>query len=199
MEPGNLRREIICGVDEAGRGPLAGPVVAAAVVFDSKIKITGLADSKLLTPAQRYRVFSEIIDKAAGYGIAGVSHSIIDKINILQASLLAMRKAVEKLRIRPEKIYVDGKFTIPGIDIKQEAIVDGDKLIIQVSAASILAKVARDAYMTELANIYPAYDFERHKGYGTKEHIEILYKIGPCPIHRRSFKPISQMTIWGNR
>jgi len=199
MRPGNLKREIICGVDEAGRGPLAGPVVAAAVVFDSGTNIKGLADSKLLTPAQRYRVFSEIIDKAAGYSIAGVSCSVIDKINILQASLLAMRKAVEKLPVHPDKIYVDGKFTIPGVCINQAAVVDGDKLIVQVSAASILAKVARDAYMTGLANIYPGYGFERHKGYGTKKHIEILNKIGPCPIHRRSFRPVSQMTIWGNK
>jgi len=198
MGQGNLKREIICGVDEAGRGPLAGPVVAAAVVLDSNISLKGLADSKLLTPAQRYRVFSEIIEKAAGYSIAGVSCFVIDKINILQASLLAMRKAVEKLPLRPDKIYVDGKFTIPGVNINQEAVVAGDRLIIQVSAASILAKVARDAYMTELANVYPKYGFERHKGYGTKEHIEILNKIGPCPIHRRSFRPVSQMAIWGN-
>ena len=193
----NLKREIICGVDEAGRGPLAGPVVAAAVVLDSDINIKGLADSKLLTPAQRYRVFSEIIDKAAGYAIAGVSCTVIDKINILQASLLAMRKAVEKLPIRPDKILVDGKFKIPGIGTYQEVIIDGDRLIDQISAASILAKVARDAHMTELANTYPGYGFERHKGYGTKEHIEILNEIGPCPIHRRSFKPVSQMAIRG--
>jgi len=195
----NLKREIICGVDEAGRGPLAGPVVAAAVVFDSDIKIKGLADSKLLTPAQRYRVFSEIIDKAAGYAVAGVSCSVIDKINILQASLLAMRKAVERLPVRPGKILVDGKFKIPGIDIIQEAVIGGDKLIAQISAASILAKVTRDVYMIELADIYPGYGFERHKGYGTKKHIEMLYELGPCPIHRRSFKPVSQMAFWGDK
>jgi ribonuclease HII len=197
MRRGNLKQEIICGVDEAGRGPLAGPVVAAAVVLDSRHTIEGLADSKLLSPAQRYRIFSEIMEKSAGYAVAGVSRLLIDRINILQASFLAMRRAIDKLPIRPGKIYVDGKFEIPDIDIHQKAIIDGDKLIPQISAASILAKVARDAYMTEISNEYPQYGFERHKGYPTKEHIEMIEKLGPCEIHRRSFKPISQMTLFG--
>ena len=187
--------ELICGVDEAGRGPLAGPVVAAAVIFGSDISINDLTDSKLLSPAKRYRVFLEIIDKAAGYAVTGVSHTVIDRINILRASLLAMRNAVEKLPLRPDIIYVDGKFEIPGLKIAQKAVVSGDLIIPQVSAASIIAKVARDAYMVEMARQYPEYGFERHKGYGTKKHLEILDKIGPCPIHRRSFKPVSQMSL----
>ncbi|MCP4581371.1 MAG: ribonuclease HII [candidate division Zixibacteria bacterium] len=196
MRRGNLKPKIVCGVDEVGRGPLAGPVVAAAVVLDSKITIEGLADSKLLSPAQRYRIFSEIMEKSAGFAIAGVSRSIIDKINILQASFLAMKRAIEKLPVRPDKVYVDGNFEIPDLNISQKAIVDGDKLIPQISAASILAKVARDAFMTELANKYPEYGFERHKGYPTKEHIEIIKRLGPCEIHRRSFRPVSQMALW---
>ena len=177
---------------------MAGPVVAAAVILDDKITIPDLADSKQLSPAKRYKVFSDILDKAAGYAVAGVSYCIIDKINILQASLLAMRKAVEKLPYSPDIIYVDGNFIIPGLDIKQIAIVGGDKKIPQISAASVLAKVARDTYMYEQSELYPEYGFDRHKGYGTKEHLEILKRIGPCGIHRKSFNPISRLSLPGD-
>ncbi|MCD6163043.1 MAG: ribonuclease HII [candidate division Zixibacteria bacterium] len=187
--------EIICGVDEVGRGPLAGPVVAAAVILDSNIIINGLTDSKKLTPAQRYRILSGILDNSQCYAVAGVSWFVIDKINILQASLLAMRRAIEKLSVYPDMVYVDGKFEIPGLEIPQRAVIGGDSKIPQVSAASIIAKIARDVYMIEMANQYPEYGFERHKGYGTKKHLEILDRIGPCEIHRRSFKPVSQMTL----
>jgi ribonuclease HII len=189
--------EIICGVDEAGRGPLAGPVIAAAVILDSAKPIDGLNDSKLIKPAERYRIFSEIIDRAAGYAVAGVSCSVIDKINILQASLLAMRKAIEGLPLKPDIVYVDGDFLIPGLAIKQEPVINGDRLIAQVSAASILAKVARDAYMIRISSQFPEYGFENHKGYCTEEHLKALERFGPCPIHRRSFKPISQYSLWG--
>ena len=193
MRRGSSKLKLVCGVDEVGRGPLAGPVVVAAVVLEDDISIIGLTDSKLLSPARRYKLVSEILEKAAGYAIAGVSNFIIDKINILQASFLAMRKAVEKLPLRPDVVYVDGKFKIPGIEILQEAIIGGDKIVPEISAASILAKVTRDAYMTEVARMYPEYGFERNKGYGTKEHIQILQKLGPCRLHRRSFKPVSQL------
>lgn len=198
MPKGNPNQPVICGVDEVGRGPLAGPVVAAAVVLNPGIHIDGLADSKLLSPANRYIIFSEIIEKAAGYGIAGVSCFVIDRINILQASLLAMKKAVEKLPFHPDKIYIDGTFTISGLDIDQEAVIDGDKLIAEVSAASILAKVIRDTYMIKQAELYPGYGFENNKGYATEEHLEALAKIGPCKIHRKSFRPISQFGLWGD-
>jgi ribonuclease HII len=196
MRRGSTETSIICGVDEAGRGPLAGPVVAAAVILDSSRPIKGLKDSKLLSPVQRAKLYSEIIYNAADYAIAGVHCDMIDKINILQASLLAMRKAVQRLGITPDKIYVDGNFIIPELDLPQEAVIGGDRLIESVSAASILAKVARDTYMIRMAAKYPGYGFERHKGYGTREHQQALAELGPCPIHRRTFNPVAQYTIW---
>jgi len=198
MPQGSLNHPVICGVDEVGRGPLAGPVVAAAVILDPHRPIEGLNDSKLLSPSARLRLFSEILDKCAGYGIAGVSCLIIDKVNILQASLLAMKYAVEKLRLRPDKIYIDGTFIIPGLAIDQEAVKGADRSIAEVAAASILAKVARDAYMIKQAEIYPDYGFENHKGYATEEHLKAIAKVGPCKIHRRSFRPISQFELWEN-
>jgi ribonuclease HII len=196
MKRGREDRKIICGVDEAGRGTLAGPVIAAAVILNPDEPIDGLNDSKLLSPAKRLKLFSEIIKNAVGFAAAGVSCLVIDEINILQASLLAMRKAVEKLHLKPDIIYVDGRQTIPGLTINQKAIIGGDRLIPQISAASIVAKVARDSYMHEMAKIYPDYGFDRHKGYCTKEHVAILEEIGPCPIHRKSFNPIAQYSLW---
>jgi ribonuclease HII len=196
MRRGNTESSLICGVDEAGRGPLAGPVVAAAVILDCSRPIDGLRDSKLLSPAKRAKLYTEIIYNASAYAIAGVHCDMIDKINILQASLLAMRKAVQRLAIKPDKIYVDGNFIIPEVTITQEAVIGGDRLIASVSAASILAKVARDTFMTRMAAKYPGYGFENHKGYCTREHQQALADLGPCPIHRRTFNPVAQCTIW---
>lgn len=198
MTRGRKDLEIICGVDEAGRGPLAGPVVAAAVILDPMRPIDSLADSKLLSPAKRLKIFSEILENAAGYATAGVSCYVIDKINILQASLMAMRMAIEKLPLKPDRILIDGNRIVPDLKIEQQAIVGGDRLILQISAASILAKVTRDCYMHEMAKIYPGYGFERHKGYCTKAHLEALTKLGPCQIHRRSFSPVAQFSLWAN-
>ena len=183
---------MICGVDEAGRGPLAGPVVAAAVLFRGVCKIPGLKDSKLLSPARRLYLASEISKGALAYSIIAVSPAIIDKINILRASLLAMQRAVHELPIEPDMINVDGPHVIPGLKIRQKAIIDGDNLLPEISAASIMAKVARDIYMTKCADYYPGYDFGKHKGYGTREHLRILKQLGPCPIHRMSFGPVAQ-------
>ena len=195
MRDGVEGRKVICGVDEAGRGPLAGPVIAAAVMLDPEKPIDGLTDSKLLTPARRLKLFSKIIENAAGYATAGVSVLVIDKINILRASLLAMKTAINRLPIKPGKVYVDGNKPIPGLAIEQETVIHGDLLIPEISAASIIAKVTRDCIMHEMARHYPDYGFERHKGYCTKEHIAILGKIGPCPIHRKSFNPVAQYTL----
>jgi ribonuclease HII len=175
---------------------LAGPVVAAAVILDSHRPIAGLKDSKQLSPSQRAKLYKEIIYNAAGYSIAGVHCDMIDKINILQASLLAMQKAVQRLGIAPDKVYVDGNFIIPELNLPQEAVIGGDRLIESVSAASILAKVARDTYMIRMAAKYPGYGFEHHKGYCTREHQQALAELGPCPIHRRTFSPVAQYTIW---
>jgi ribonuclease HII len=187
---------LICGVDEVGRGPLAGPVVAAAAIFDGDPEIPGLNDSKLLSASQRLNLIPVILDRVVGFSISAVSNSVIDRINILQATFLAMRRAVEDLTIAPDIIYVDGQFKIPKIGGVQKAIIGGDKLIPQISAASILAKVTRDSYMVMCSHHYPEYSFEKHKGYGTREHLEMIMKYGPCPIHRRSFSPISQFKIW---
>ena len=187
---------IICGVDEAGRGPLAGPVVAAAVIFDSNPNIAGLKDSKQMSPASRLLMASQIMAQARCFAITGISCRLIDKINILQASLLAMRRAVERLPVEPELIIVDGNRLIPGLDCRQRAVVRGDQLVPQIAAASVLAKVARDALMITMAEEYPDYGFERHKGYCTKDHLEALRLHGPCSIHRRSFAPVAQANIW---
>jgi len=186
---------LICGVDEAGRGCLAGPVVAAAVILKENIDIPGLTDSKLLTPAGRLKIFPDIVANSVGYSVAGVSHSMIDKINILQASLLAMRKAIGKLSVRPESVHVDGNQIIPKLEIPQKAVIGGDRFIPQISAASILAKVIRDIYMIEISDQYPEYGFDRNKGYGTHEHLKTLERIGPCEIHRKSFRPVAQTTF----
>jgi len=189
------RTGLICGVDEAGCGPLAGPVIAAAVIFDESIKIDGLADSKLLTPAARLKLVPKILKLSAGYAIAGVSNLVIDKLNILRASLLSMRKAVEKLPSKPELVLVDGNQMIPDLDLLQRTIVKGDTKIPQISAASILAKVARDIIMIRLAELYPEYKFENNKGYGTRHHLNAIKEFGPCQIHRRSFQPICQYNL----
>lgn len=181
---------LIAGVDEAGRGPLAGPVVAAAVILDDQQPIAGLADSKALTALRRERLFDEIRARALCCAIGEASVEEIDRLNILQATLLAMRRAVDGLRLRPVKALVDGN-RLPRLDILAEAIVRGDAKVPAISAASIVAKVHRDRLCLQLHEQWPQYGFDSHKGYGTDAHIAALREHGPCPAHRRSFAPVS--------
>jgi len=188
--------KLIAGIDEAGRGPLAGPVVAAAVIFSNDFKIDSpelalINDSKKLNHTQREKLFSLIKEKAVAISIGTVGHHTIDKINILQATFQAMNQALNTLSVQPDYLLVDGHLKLPNTDINQEAIVDGDAQIFSIAAASIIAKVSRDYLMTELDQKYPEYGFAKHKGYGTKLHLEMIKKFGPCPIHRLSFKPLS--------
>lgn len=181
---------LLAGVDEAGRGPLAGPVVAAAVILDDMRPIAGLNDSKKLSPARREKLFDEIRAKALCCSIAQASVQEIDEINILQATLLAMRRAVEGLRLKPAKVLVDGN-RLPTLDMLAEAIVKGDATVPAISAASILAKVTRDRWCAELDAQYPQYGFAAHKGYGTAEHLAALQAHGACPEHRKTFAPVA--------
>lgn len=182
----SLGLHIICGVDEAGRGPLAGPVCAAAVILPEHLQIPCLTDSKKLTDKKRRELYPIIQEQAIAYGIGLASELEIDEINILQATFLAMRRALNQLSVRPEIALIDGnRETDFGLPVK--TVVKGDSLSANIAAASILAKVTRDNIMVELAQQYPEYGFEIHKGYGTKAHYEALRKYGPCPIHRRSF------------
>ncbi|KAF1023868.1 MAG: Ribonuclease HII [Paracidovorax wautersii] len=180
---------LIAGVDEAGRGPLAGPVVAAAVILDELNPIVGLADSKKLTPLRREKLYEEIRGKALCFSIAEASVEEIDQLNILQATMLAMQRAVQGLRLRPSKVLIDGN-RIPVLDILAEAIVKGDSKVQAISAASILAKVYRDRWCAQLDQQYPQYGFAGHKGYGTAEHLTAIAQHGACPQHRRSFAPV---------
>ena len=180
---------LLCGVDEAGRGPLAGSVYAAAVMLDPARPIEGLADSKVLTEAARERLAAEIRERALAWSVAFATVEEIDSINILRASLLAMRRAVEALGMEPDEVCVDGLHT-PQVAFKCRAIVHGDALVKAISAASILAKTARDAEMTQLDARYPGYGFAQHKGYSTPEHLAALKAQGPCEIHRKSFEPV---------
>lgn len=192
----NENHRLIAGVDEAGRGPLAGPVVAACVIVDPNFKITedlqAVADSKKLSAKKREQLFKIIKEKALAVEISVVSHQVIDKINILQASLLAMKKAIEACKVQPDLVLIDGNQKIPNLKIKQQSIVGGDASVFCIAAASIVAKVSRDFLISEAAKKYPEYGFEKHKGYGTKQHLEALEKYGPCPIHRQSFAPIKK-------
>jgi ribonuclease HII len=180
---------LIAGVDEAGRGPLAGPVVAAAVILDDLHPIAGLNDSKKLTARRREQLFDEIRAKALCFAVAQASVEEIDSLNILQATLLAMRRAVEGLRLKPGKVLVDGN-RLPVLDVVAEAIVQGDALVPAISAASILAKVTRDRWCAQVDAAYPQYGFATHKGYGTAEHLQALRQHGACPLHRSSFAPV---------
>ena len=181
---------LLCGVDEAGRGPLAGSVFAAAVVLDpGQPRINGLADSKLLTAQLREKLSGRIKQRALAWSIASATVEEIDRINILRASLLAMKRAVESLGMEPDEVCVDGN-QLPPIAHKCRAIVDGDRLVAAISAASILAKVARDAEMEAMEARFPGYGFAHHKGYATPEHLSALRSLGPCDIHRRSFEPV---------
>lgn len=183
---------LIAGVDEAGRGPIAGPVVAAAVILDELRPIRGLADSKVLSPLRRERLHDEIRANALCCSIGEASVEEIDRLNILQATMLAMRRAVQGLRLKPVKVLVDGN-RLPELDVLAEAIVGGDAQVPAISAASIIAKVTRDRWCTEQHALYPQYGFDAHKGYGTAEHLAALRTHGPCPLHRRSFAPVAAL------
>lgn len=183
---------LIAGVDEVGRGPLAGPVVAAAVILDPTRPIAGLADSKKLSPARREQLSVEIRAKAWAWALGRAEVAEIDRLNILHASLLAMRRAVAALSIAPDQALVDGN-RCPKLACPCEAIVKGDATVPVIGAASILAKVARDAELRQLHDRYPQYDFARHKGYPTAAHLDALRRHGPCPEHRRSFAPVAAL------
>ena len=182
------------GVDEAGRGPLAGPVVAAAVMLDELAPIKGLADSKLLSPKVRERLYDEIRAKALCCSVALATVQEIDEMNILQATLLAMRRAVDGLRLRPHRVLIDGN-RLPVIAIECQAIVKGDALVKSISAASILAKVHRDRLCLELDERHPEYGFAQHKGYASAEHLAALKRHGACIAHRRTFAPVREVLI----
>ena len=183
---------LVAGVDEAGRGPLAGPVMAAAVILDDRRPIVGLADSKKISPRRREALFDEIRAKALCCSIAEASVEEIDALNILQATLLAMRRAVMGLRLPPKLVLVDGN-RLPVLDVRAEAIVKGDDKVPAISAASILAKVSRDRWCQDYHQQFPQYGFDQHKGYGTAEHLAALRLHGPCPQHRRTFKPVTHL------
>ncbi|NUO81235.1 ribonuclease HII [candidate division KSB1 bacterium] len=178
----------VIGVDEAGRGPLAGPVVAAAIVFSPEKMIAGVDDSKKLTQEERLRLFPQILRQCRDYGVGIVSAEEIDEVNILQASLLAMRKAILNLHEPPEHVLVDGRTRL-GMDVPQTTIIKGDALSHTIGAASIVAKVVRDLIMDYYHRKFPGYGFDVHKGYPTPHHLRILQQLGPCAIHRRSFRP----------
>ncbi len=177
---------IICGVDEAGRGPLAGPVYAAAVILPSDCVIEGLNDSKKLTEKKREALFDEIKEKALAYGIASADEKEIDEINILNATFLAMKRAIDSLSVKPDLALIDGNQK-PHTDIEEVTVTKGDAKSMSIAAASVLAKVSRDRFMLEMAEKYPQYEFARHKGYGTKLHYERIAQYGVCDIHRRTF------------
>ena len=184
-----MRKLLVCGVDEAGRGPIAGPVYAAAVILDPARRVNGLADSKMLTAERREVLAGRIKERAIAWAVAQASVDEIDRINILRAALLAMRRAVESLKIQPHEAWVDGQMC-PDLACQARAIVDGDAKHKMISAASILAKTARDAEMRTLHERFPQYAFDQHKGYSTPEHLALLRRHGPCEIHRRSFDPV---------
>jgi ribonuclease HII len=185
---------LIAGIDEAGRGPLAGPVVAAAVILDPGRRVKGLRDSKVMTPEQREMVAADIRTKALAWAVASSDVGEIDSLNILRATLLAMKRAVELLAIRPIEALVDGDHC-PELSCRAYAIIKGDRDVPAISAASIIAKTTRDALLTELDREYPMYGFARHKGYGTPEHLAALDLHGPCPHHRKSFAPVIQTSF----
>lgn len=189
---------LVGGVDEAGRGPLAGAVYAAAVILDPARPIAGLADSKTLSEKKRDSLAAQIKERALAWAVASSSVAEIDRINILQASLLAMKRAVEGLHLLPERILVDG-LHCPKVAMPAEAIVKGDSRVAAIAAASILAKTARDAEMSRLHAIYPQYEFASHKGYSTQVHLERLLAHGACPEHRRSFAPVRELLLSGEQ
>ncbi|GBD28050.1 Ribonuclease HII [bacterium HR31] len=196
MERG-LRRggyRYVAGVDEAGRGPLAGPVVAAAVVLDGRSRIPGLQDSKRLSPRQREEVAEAIRRKAVSWAVAQATVEEVDRLNVLHASRLAMRRAVEQLSVRPSVVLVDGGWGLV-TDLPQRVVVGGDRTVACIAAASVLAKVERDRIMVELDRAYPGYGFAQHKGYACPAHLEALRRLGPSPVHRHSFAPVRTLGL----
>ncbi len=187
-------KQIIAGVDEAGRGPLFGPVVACAVVFNQKINTSEIIDSKKISPRKREKVYSMLLNSDIDYGIGVVHEDVIDKINILNATKKAMLLAIKNLKKEPNKVLIDGNQFLD-TKINQETIIKGDQKIPEISAASIIAKVTRDRMIDSYSQIYPMFDLSSHKGYGTKKHIEHIYKYGPSQVHRFTFKPISDINI----
>jgi len=191
---------LVAGVDEAGRGPLAGPVVAAAVILDTTRPIEGLADSKTLAEARREALAPVIRQQALAWAVGTATVEEIDTLNILRATLVAMQRALAGLQVQPGHVKVDGNRCPPlaeiGLCCTAEAIVGGDATVAEISAASILAKTSRDAWMREAARDYPGYGFERHKGYGTALHLQALARLGPCPLHRRSFAPVKSLDLF---
>jgi ribonuclease HII len=180
----------VAGVDEAGRGPLAGPVVAAAVILDPGGRWDGLNDSKQVGAQMRDALYARVLDEARAFAWAVVGPRAIDRLNIRRASLEAMRRAVARLRVTPSLVLVDGNDAVPGLPLPQRAVVGGDGTMLSIAAASILAKVVRDRIMERLDRVWPGYGFARHKGYGTPEHLEALARLGPCALHRFSFAPV---------
>lgn len=183
--------KLIAGVDEAGRGPLAGPVVSAAVILKDYDFQNRIDDSKALSPIQREKAFAEIKEKALCLGLGIVNEKIIDRINILEAARLSMKKALSFLRPQPDFVIIDGNFTLDNLDIPSQSIVRGDAKSLSIACASIIAKVTRDRIMNIYHNLWPEYGYSRHKGYGTKRHLEILKRIGPSPIQRLTFKYVA--------
>jgi ribonuclease HII len=183
--------EAVAGVDEAGRGPLAGPVVAAAVVLGPGTRWDDLDDSKKLDEKTREALYARVLTEARAFGWAVVGARAIDYMNIRRASLEAMRRAVTRLRVAPDLVLVDGRDVIPFVRCRQEAVIDGDATMLSIAAASVVAKVVRDRIMGRLDRVWPDYGFARHKGYGTPEHLAAIDRCGPCPLHRYSFSPVA--------
>lgn len=182
---------LLAGIDEAGRGPLAGPVFAAACILPVRFDLPGLNDSKMLTESKREKLYSQIQAQAIDYAIGSAEPAEIDAMNILQATKLAMKRAVEGLKVRPHHLMIDA-LTLPSVKLPQLPLIGGDLISASIAAASILAKVTRDRLMVELDTLYPEYMFSKNKGYGTSEHMQVLRRIGPCPLHRRSFAPVKR-------
>ena len=184
--------KLIAGVDEVGRGPLAGPVVAAAIILPREERPSWLSrvrDSKQLKPSQRESIFDRVLESGIPFGVGSVSHEVIDEKGIAHATRLAMRRAIEHLSTRPDYLLIDF-MRLPSIRIPQKSVVDGDSLCLSIAAASIVAKVIRDRLMVKLDSQFPGYGLAQHKGYGTREHLEALQRLGPCPIHRKTFEPV---------
>ena len=188
----------IAGIDEAGRGPLAGPVVAATVVLPVRCRLSGIDDSKQLSEGERARLYAAILEHAVGMGIGSADVGEIDRLNILEATKLAMRRAIDQLAPPPDYLLIDA-VTLPGIGIPQRPIIKGDSLSLSIAAASIIAKVTRDRLMAEYHDMFPEYDFLSHKGYGTREHLQRLARHGPCSIHRRTFTPVHEAILAAKR